>query len=186
MKKVILFFTCMLSLLACDAIEDTINENIPPVEQEVTEEFTIDAIDLSMPGEISETITIDTANINEEISNASDSENVNIEEITLDDLTLSLAEDSAQENFDFLDSLTLNIYTDNIDEAVVINFDEIEAGATFLTLPEGESANILSLIEGDNVDNLKIDIDMVTNTGIDNDLNLELVSTILAQLGIEL
>lgn len=179
----------ILTFTSCDLkeeVENAINGNIPPVEQEVSEDFTIEAINSAAPGAFTETITIDTTDINNEIDDATDSETVSIEEITIDDLEISLAEDSEQENFDFLDSLVINIYTDNIDEAVEIDFGAIPAGVNTLSLPEGASTNILSLIEGSDVDDLSIDLELITNTTIENNLDLELISSLLAQLAVEL
>ena len=186
MKKTILLIASSLFLFSCDAIEDVINNNIPPVEQTIEEDFTIDATELAVEGPISDSITIDTSLINEEIDNASDSENIGISEITLDDLEIKIAEGSAIENFDFLDSLVLNIYTDDPANAIEIDFGTIAKGLDTLSLPDGASTNILSLIEGSNVGDLTIDFDLVTNTALEEDLQLELISTLLAQLEIEL
>lgn len=188
MKKLLLIVSAlMLTFTSCDLkdkVEDAINENIPPVEQEVSEGFTFDATELEVAGTVSETITIDTADINDKIDNASN-ENVKIEEITLDDLEIKLADGSEQANFDFLDSLKLNISSGG-SEPISIDFGTIPKGVNALKLPDGESDSILNLIQGSDVGNITIDIEMDTNTAVENNIDLELVSTLLAQLAIEL
>jgi len=190
MKKLNLITSVILTLIACSAVEDTaeniINSRIEPVEQDITEEVTIEATELQVAGEITQTTTIDTADINEQINDIKDTGAVTINDITLDDLTLTLLDDSEQTNFDFLDSLVIVISSGEGSDPITIDFGEIEKGLNSLTLPEGASTSILSLIEGDEVNELTIDFEMVTNAAVEHDIQLELVSTLLADLEINL
>lgn len=191
MKKLILIASALVfTFTSCDLkdeVEDLINNNIDPVEQEVSEDITIEAVDLDVDGgaTITKVITIDTSDINDKIDEAADSP-VEIKDITLDDLEIQLADGSNQPNFDFLDSLKLSVSSADGTETVDIDFGTIEKGLTSLKLPEGQGNSILSLIEGSDVGELIIDMEIVTNAAVTNDLDLKLISTLLADIGLSL
>lgn len=187
MKKLFLIACALVfTFTSCDLkdeVEDAINNNIPPVEQEVSEDITIESAELNVDGGVTITkeITIDTTDINEKIDSASDSP-VDIKDITLDDLEIKLAEGSEQTNLDFLDSLKLNISSGDGSETVAIDFGTIEKGVNSLKLPDGQANSILSLIQGNDVGELTIDVEMITNAAVENDIDLELISTLLADI----
>ena len=189
MKKVILIAcTLALSFTSCnieESAENIISSTIPAVEREVNEDFIIEASQLSEPGEVSETRTIDITEAQERINQASSS-SANIENITFKDLEITLAEGSEQTNFDFLDNLTVAFSFSDSDSPLLIDFGNIEKGATSLTLPEDTNTSILDLINETESNELNIDLDLVTNQSFENTLVLELTSTLLAEVGINL
>ena len=184
MKKLILLLTVSLMLLSSCNLEEKfdtlVNSAIPTptFEQEISEEFTINGTDLSVAGEISDETVVDINEIKNKIDN--------FEEIILEDIEISLAEDSEQPNFDFLDSLSLTLTSDENVDPIIIDFGEIEKGLTTLSLPEGANTNILALIEGSNNQELTITMNLVTNTALENDLEIELISTLLGGIDIGL
>ena len=186
MKKIILIASALaLSLISCSS--DDSSENTPtiptsiPIQEDVTHDIVLDAIDLSTPGQINETITIDIEYINTFIESNLASP-ASIEDILINDLIISLAEGSGQTNFDFVDSLNATIYSDAPNSnSIDVDFGTIEKGVDKLALPDSvNSTSLLELIQTDGVTEIIIDLDFVTNTAIDDDIELELTSSLIA------
>ncbi|MBW2961219.1 hypothetical protein [Mesonia aestuariivivens] len=57
-----------------------------------------------------------------------------VEEVELDDMDIVLVSANDQENFDFINSVTLGIRTDDLEYKEVATLDEIPSGATTLDL----------------------------------------------------
>lgn len=181
MKKLILIASALIfSFTSCDIkdeVESVINDNISPVEKEVSEDFSIPA--LVAGNQKLDPIKVDTSAINEEIDNV---ENASIEQVSIDDLEIAITTEGA--TFDFLNSIEIVIINAAGEEETLFNFDDIPEGATSLKLPEGtEIDNLKDLLEGDNFE-LGFNLD-VKETFTDP-IELELISNFLVQLGVNL
>jgi hypothetical protein len=76
-----------------------------------------------------------------------------VKEIELDDLSIDLISADNQENFDFLDSVTLGIETENLPYVEIANLDVVPTGVTTMDL---ETTNDLHIDEYAKSENLKL------------------------------
>lgn len=181
MKKLILIGS-LVSLLftSCDLkdeVEDAINENIPPVEQEVTEDFSIPA--LVEGDQTIDPISIDISAVKEEIDAV---DNASIEEVSIDDLQISIATEGT--TFNFLNSLELFYTNSEGEDETLFVFDDIPVDATTLQLPEGEEIDDLEdLLEGDD---FELGFNLDVKESFVEPIELELISNFLVQLGVNI
>ena len=189
MKNILIIIsTLFLTLTSCnleEKFQNSFNNTVSSFRQDITEKIIIEAIDFVQENTTNVEFDIDTSEIIEQINNNSGGL-IDVEDITLDDIEIKLIEGSRQADFDFIDALSLTLSTiDNL-EPIILDFGEIEQGATSLTLPEGTDTSILRLIEETDQNEINVVMNLVTNTDIENDIEIELISILLAQLGIGL
>tara|TARA_B100001146_G_scaffold59533_1_gene52402 strand:+ start:160 stop:723 length:564 start_codon:yes stop_codon:yes gene_type:complete len=94
-----------------------------------------------------------------------------VEEIQLDDLDITLVSADDQENFDFVNSVTLGVRTDDLEYMEIAHLDEVPSGQTMIELSttdeyvddyaKSESLKLVVQFESvEDANNLEIRLDM--------------------------
>lgn len=184
MKKIILIaIAFILSFTSCsleDKIEDAVNDKISTIEQEISEEFIIPAL---AKGERSvDPTTIDTSVLQKQIDQVNGNSSVSIDDITLDELEITIITEGA--TFDFLNSIEVILLNENGENKTLANFNDIPEGATSLKLPEDDNINGLeSLLEEDG---FKLGFNLDVKDDLTEQIELELISNFLIDIDFSL
>lgn len=104
-----------------------------------------------------------------------------VEEIQLDNLNINLVSADDQENFDFVNSVTLGVRTDNLEYMEIAHLDEVPTGKTTIDLTTTEtyvdeyakSENLKLVVQFESTEdanNLEIRLDMEFDAKIDPSL----------------
>ncbi|WP_121666645.1 hypothetical protein [Mesonia aquimarina] len=172
-KRIFLLPALFLGLIFTSCSEDDVEDAVDQIR-------TIDNISVSetasieyLPANIFEIPVETELNLRGALEDETGSDETidQVEDIQLDDLDISLLSADDQENFDFVNSVTLGLRTDNLEYLEVASTDNIPSGSTTIDLTTtdqyldeyAKSESLMLVIQFESTEdanNLEVELDM--------------------------
>ena len=175
----VLFLGLLLGSCNDDDAEDVVDRIRTIDDIPVSETATIDYLPINI-FEVPVETDIDLRQALEDETGTDETIN-QVEEIQLDDLDITLVSADDQENFDFVNSVTLGVRTDELEYKEIAHLDEVPTGKTMIELSttddyldnyaKSESLKLVVKFEStEDANNLEVRLDMEFDAKIDPSL----------------